>query len=476
MASGISKKDESFREFALNGPALKVLLAVCLPLALYQALQSIFSILDTFMASRVSSMAVSSVTVLNLIKATISAVGGGLSTGGSIKIAEAYGKGDYDAVRRHVSTLYTMEIVAGVVIAGILVPFARPFLTLLGLSEEMIREGIGYFRVEILTLVVVFFNNVYIATEKIRGRSRKILCLNMAVIITKLCLSALFIYVLDQGVMMIAVATLCGQLVLLGYAAATMPRDEGAFRFSVRNAEWRKRTVGPMTKLAYPVVAERSLFNAGKAVVSLMAKFYSDLTSGALGISNNIGGLTTGWQSGLEDGAAPLISQNRGAGRYRRTLTLYGWLLGVNIAIGLVGLALVTPSLNWLANIFAQSKNQFDPEFQRMIVAIHHFESFGYVTLGIHAASMALLLGYGRTKSTMIVNVSRVLVRIVTLLLLQRSTLLGYESVGITMMVSNIFVGVCSVLFTIPVIRDIRRKDREQRAIPEGRIPPEDNN
>lgn len=461
MAFGVSKRDEAFREYALTGPALKVLLAVCLPLALYQALQSIFGILDTLMASHISASSVSAVAVLNQIKSMISALGGGLSMGGCIKISESYGRGDYDAVRRQVSTLYAITVGVGVALIGLLIPFARPFLLLLQTPNDLIDTGIGYFRVEILTLVVIFFNNVYIATEKARGHSRKILLLNLAVILTKLSLTALFVYVLDQGVMMIAVATLCGQLLLLGYALCTMPRDEGAFRFGRRNIEWSRRTVIPMLKLSYPVAAEKMLFQAGKVTVNSMAGAYGSLTAGALGISNNIGGLTTGWQSGMQDGAAPLISQNRGAGQYRRTLRLYAWLIVVNVAIGAVGLAAVTQALPWLARVFAQSKNQFDPVFQQMIIDIHSYEKLGYITLGLHSATLALLLGYGYTKLTLVLNVSRVFVfRVPVLWALQRFSSLGPEAVGVTMMVSNISVGVCAVLFAIPVIHHILQKAR----------------
>lgn len=465
MAFGVSKRDEAFREYALTGPALKVLLSVCLPLALYQALQSIFGILDTLMASHISASSVSAVAVLNQIKSMISAIGGGLSMGGCIKLSESYGKGDYDAVRRQVSTLYAITVGVGVALIGLLIPFARPFLLLLQTPSDLIDTGIGYFRVEILTLVVIFFNNVYIATEKARGHSRKILLLNLAVILTKLSLTALFVYVLDRGVMMIAVATLCGQLLLLGYAVCTMPRDEGAFRFGRRNIEWSRRTVVPMLKLSYPVAAEKMLFQAGKVTVNSMAGAYGSLTAGALGISNNIGGLTTGWQSGMQDGAAPLISQNRGAGQYRRTLRLYVWLVAVNVTIGAVGLVAVTQTLPWLAQVFAQSKNQFDPAFQQMIIDIHSYEKLGYITLGLHSATMALLLGYGYTKLTMILNVARVFVfRVPVLWALQRFTDLGPEAVGVTMMVSNISVGVCAVLFAIPVIHNILQKARAAEA------------
>ncbi len=462
MASGVSKRDESFREYALSAPVWRVLLSVCGPLALYQALHGVFSVMDTLMASHISAGSVSAVAVLSQIRTMIQAVGSGLAVGGCIKISEAYGQGDYEAVRRRVATLYAVAVGAGLAVAAVLVPFAGPFLRLLNTPEPLIREGAGYFRVEILTLVVSFFNTVYIAIEKSRGRSGRILLLNLAVILTKLGLTALFVYVLDQGVIMIAVATLAGQCVLLGYALITMPRDEGAFRFSLRNVTLRRETVLPILNLSYPVAAEKMLFAAGKVTVNAMSGVYGELTAGALGVSNNIGGLTTNWQSGMQDGATALISQNRGAGKYRRTLHLYGWLLAVNIAIGLVGLLAVFRGLPWLAEVFARSKNQFDPAFRDMIVDIHRWEMLGYVTLGIQQATQALLLGYGYTKLTLLLNLTRVFVfRVPVLWLLQRFTGLGAEAVGVTMMVSNVSVGVCALLAVLPVLLRIRGKVEE---------------
>jgi len=462
MAAGFSKKDEAFREYALTGPEWKVLLAVCLPLALYEALQSVFNVMDTLMASHISSDSVSAVAVLNQIRTMISALGGGLAIGGCIKISEAYGRGDHDSVRRQVATLYTLAVAVGVAIILVLVPFARPFLLLLQTPPELVDTGIGYFRIEIMSLVVAFFNTVYIAIERSRGHSRKILILNLVVVLTKLGLTAFFVYVLEGGVVMIAVSTLAGQLVLMGYALFSMPRDEGAFRFSIRNVTLMGGTVLPILNLSYPVAAEKMLFSAGKVVVNSMAGVYGKLTAGALGISNNIGGLTTGWQAGMKDGAAALISQNRGAGKYRRTLRLYAWLMAVNVAIGLVGLLAVSSALPWLAQVFAQSKNQFDPEFRDMIVSIHQWEMLGYVTLGANDATLALLLGYGYTKLTLALNVARVFVfRVPVLWFLQHFTSMGAEAAGVTMMVSNVCAGVSAVLAAIPAVQKIRRMARE---------------
>ena len=92
--ANVSRQDESFRQYALNGDPMKVILSSCAPLALFQALQSIFKILDAMMASHISADAVSAVSALSQITLMITALGGGLAVGGSIKISEAYGRGD----------------------------------------------------------------------------------------------------------------------------------------------------------------------------------------------------------------------------------------------------------------------------------------------------------------------------------------------------------------------------------------------
>ena len=461
--AGFSKQDASFREYALTAHPMKVLLTVGMPLALYQALQQIFKILDALMASHIGADAVSAVAALSQITLMINAIGSGLAVGGCIKISEAYGRGDEEQVRHRVSTVYAMAAFVSVLVAVILVPFAEPFLRLLHTPQELIDAGAGYFRVEILTLVVSFFNTVYIAIERSRGHAKKILALNLSMIAVKLTLSALFVYVLHGGLILIAVATLAGQILLLAYALLTSPRDEGAFRFSPKNIRLKKDTVFPILNLAYPVSAEKMLFAAGKVLVNSMSGLYGGLTVGALGISNNIGGLTTGWHMGMTDGTAPLISQNRGAGKYQRTLQLYFSLVLVQVLIGIVGLVTVSQALPWLAGIFAQSENNFDPAFRDMIVSIHQWEMLGYITLGINSATIALLLGYGYTKLTLVLNVARVFVyRVPVLWALQQFTSLGAEAVGITMMVSNVCTGLTAIVIAIPVVLKIWKKIREE--------------
>lgn len=472
--AAFSRKDEQFRQYALTAPPLKVLLTVSLPLALYQALHQIFKVLDTLMASHIGADAVSAVAALSQITLMINALGSGLAVGGCIKISEAYGMGDYELVRKRVATVYAMAVAVSAAVCLTLIPFAEGFLRLLHTPEELITAGAGYFRVEILTLVVSFFNTVYIAIERSRGHARKILLLNLCVILVKLALSALFVYVLHGGLILIAAATLVSQCLIFVYAMVSMPRDEGAFRFSRSCISLKKRTLLPIVNLSLPVSLEKILFAGGKVIVNAMSGIYGSLTVGALGISNNIGGLTTSWHVGFTDGTAPLISQNRGAGKYRRTLHLYFWLMAVNVAVGVLGLGLVSLTLPWLARIFAMSKDAYNPAFHQMIVDIHRWEMLGYITLGVNSATVALLLGYGYSRLTMLLNAARVfLFRVPVLWAFQRFTALDYEAVGLTMMISNVATGLSAVAIAVPVVWRILRKARAQESAAQASASPE---
>ena len=106
-----------------------------------------------------------------------------------------------------------------------------------------------------------------------------------------------------------------------------------------------------------------------------------------------------------------------------------------------------------------------------MIVDIHRWEMLGYITLGVNSATVALLLGYGYSRLTMLLNVARVfLFRVPVLWVFQRFTTLGAEAVGMTMMISNVLTGLSAVVIAVPVVRRILRMAREKEAAEQSAV------
>ena len=454
LKTELSSKDKVFLEQSLKGPMWRVILKIGTPLAFYQMLSQIFTILDTMMAAHISEESVSAVAYLAQLNSILSAVGGGLAVGAGIQISRAYGEGKLTLVRQRVSSLYALCLFVGVTMLTIILPFKNSFLYLAGTPDSLIAVGSKYFIVQLFVMVVTFLNNVYIAVERARGNASRIFWLNLLVIGIKLSLTALFVYILNSGLVMIAVASLASQVVLLGFALRNSIFGKSAFTFSAKAVTVQQCVVAPMVENSVPVIAEKAFFAFGKTVVNAMCTVYGALMVGAMGVSNNLGGITTNPQNGYQEGAAAIISQNFGAGKYRRVLKAFVSVLVIDVAVGAVISGMELWQMDALANLFDSGS----AEFHAMITLVYRYEALGAVPLGINAAVMSLLYGLGKTRLTLILNVARVFVfRIPVFWFLQHYTTLGQASVGVVMMVSNISVTLMAVVVAGVVIRNFRR-------------------
>lgn len=451
-SANLTQKDAEFRQFALHDNMWRVVFHVCVPLALYQSLNQLFKIFDSMMAAHISASSVSAVTYLSQISSMLYALGGGLAIGGSIQISAAYGAGDYALVKKRVSTLFALTALMGAAILAILLPFTESFLRLAKTPEMFIREGSAYFILDLFGMVIGFFNNVYIAIERARGNSGRILKLNFAAIMVKLSLTALFVYQLNGGLTSIAAATIISQSIMLAAAIVNLRQKGQAFGFSMSAISFRRPTLAPIIQLSIPVIAEKMAFSFGKVIINSMSTVYSALTVGAMGISNTIGGFTTSPQNGFQEGGSAIISQSLGAEQPDRALKAFRCILIINIAIGTVLMSLSLLFLPSVCRFFAGD----DSGFAEMIYSIYRMEALGAIPLGINASVMALLYGFGKTKITLLLNFSRVfLFRIPVLWYLQQYTDYGSRSVGIVMAVSNVATGAAAAVIACLVIRRI---------------------
>ena len=448
-------KDEAFRQRSLNGNMLSLVIYTGAPLAIYQGLSQLFKTFDTVTAAHISAESVSAVAYLSQLIALLSAISGGLSVSAGIQISSAFGEGKYDMVKKRVSTVYLTAAGFAVCMLCIILPLTIPFLKLAGTPDVLIKAGALYFYIEIFTMAVSFINFIYIAVERSRGNTSRILWLNMLVLISKLILTAMFVYIFNGGLHMIAIATLLSQSILLIFAIYNSLEKESIFSFDLKFISFRKNVVNDMYLLSIPVVAEKIFFSLGKTLINSMSTVYGALMVGALGVSNTLGGITTSPQNGFQDGSSAIISQNFGAGKYRRVISAFYNTAFVNTAMGFIICISTLLGLDFLSNIFAGG----DIHFAKMIREVYRYEAIGSLVLGINAAVMSLLYGLGKTTITMLLNVSRVFVfRIPVLYFLQNFTNFKDASIGIVMMVSNISITLMSVTVICFVIRNYKNK------------------
>lgn len=100
-----------------------------------------------------------------------------------------------------------------------ILPFSTSLLRITGTPPQFISEETKFCSISLAATIRGFFDSVYMAIERIRGNTRKILALNKSTIILKLPLTTIFPRAVATNISMIAFAACIFQGLLFVYAS-----------------------------------------------------------------------------------------------------------------------------------------------------------------------------------------------------------------------------------------------------------------
>lgn len=436
MNTSLENENER-RKFMLYGNEWKVIFTIGLPVVVYNSLNQIFQFFDTLIAANISSSVVSIVSFLAQISLMLNAIVAALSMGGGIVISNYFGSGNMDKVRKYISTIFFLAIFLSITMLIILIPFAKRFLILFNMPEALLTQGTIYFIIQILSLVSTFINSIYLSVQKSLGKTKTYMYNNFIVVIVKTLLNVLFILVLKLDMLFLPVATLLAQSTLTVVAIRSLTSKKNPFQISIRQCQFNKLFLIPLTKISFPIFLEKFVFSFGKVIVNSMSASYGTNVIGALGVSNRLGGLSTNPMNGFQDSETSLVSQNMGNKNLNRAINVFYKTLIINFVFACICFVLTGIFKMDLINLFSKGNS----EFSFHINQIYTYIRLDTLFVSINTAVMGLLYGLGKTKITLILNAVRLFCfRIPILFYFMNYTNLGVEAIGIAMLSSNVAV------------------------------------
>lgn len=447
----IKEKDAKRREQILNGNLMQTIVIICAPIFLYNLFNSFYAVIDAVVVARIDPTSVSAVAMLSQIQHLLSSLGSGVAAGGGIIVARLFGAGDMDDARYHSNQVISLSTIVVAVLLGICIPFALPIMKLSGVPDELIAIGTGYFIVQVISLAFMFYNCVFIAMQKAKGNTKIMFWLNILAMFIKLGLSLLFIWGMGKtDIMWVAVATMIGQIVMFGILLYMMLEPGNVFAIRLNEFKLQAETCKRIFDISFPIFLGKFIFSFGKVSVNGMCKAYGPLVVGALGVSNNVNGLATNSINAFEDGTSTIISQNLGAGNMKRALKTFYYSFGMASALGIIGYVIIRFLLqDEIIGLYNQNElAEGAAEFIELIKSIHRYDSLSILALSVNSAVLGVLYGFGQTKMTMVLNISRVFVfRIPILWYLQTfHKEIGAEAAGLSMGISNICIAIASIV------------------------------
>ena len=466
----MENKQTKRRRMILSDNLWKTTFLIIAPLAVYQLFNSLYSLIDAAICAQISTSAQTNVVAINQIKSTISAFGGGLAAGGAVLVSRFYGAGQVKDARYSSSNMFFMSLILSAILALIFIPLTYPILSMCAVPDAANGEVQAYFALQLLELVFVSLNSVFIGLEKAKGNSKIIMLLNLMVLIVKISLTCLFVFGIDlRNIIMVEVATIIAQASLTTIALFIMFGKNNILRLSMKMILPKKKYVMPILQLSIPIFLGKFVMSLGKVVVNAMCGHYwnsytsdaiiGSLIVGTLGVSNNMCGLITSPTNSFEEGESTIVSQNLGNRNMKRAIKAFFVTLISVTGVSLLGYILMRfVFINELTELFS-SPDANAEIYKSMVKEIFVWDSLSIIALGIAAAVLGLLYGFGQTKLSTILNLSRIGSRIIFLLIMHsvypdmRPTLCA----GLSMGISNTIILIISVIFLIIFLLKIKK-------------------
>lgn len=379
-------------------------------------------------------------------------VGTGLAVGVSIIVAGYYGAGDFENVKKVVNSSLVFSFLLGGVCSICLLLFADGILGILNTPKDLLDVGMGYYRIEMATLAFYYFNCVYVSIEKARGNSKMILIINMVLALTKIIIAAFFVFVLNQGIAMIAVSTLISNMVVTFIGIYRLSDKSDVFGLSKEYIDLKLKSISKIMLISLPVIAEKSSFSLGKTMINSIGAYYGTDVIGALGVSNSTSAIANVLHNANSDGAVTVIRQNIGASNNERAYNAFKAVLFINVVFGMLSIIVTTCAMMYFIPIFTDGDEVFGALIKQIMMA----EIVSNLFLAMNSSVMSFLYALGRTKISFMINFSRLFVYRLPLLLFLRycTDMSGGNVMGLLMAFSNAATGTMSIIIISIIIKN----------------------
>ncbi len=449
----VKKDDIQTRDKILSGNIPKTILSIVLPLFLYYMLDNLYTLFDTFVLSLSHIGQVEGISYLSEIKRFITCFGAALVTGMSILVSQAIGAKDVKKANKCLTSTFWATIFLGAAVIFVFIGFGLPVLRLMNTPAEVIDTSYGYYTVVVLSVVMNYFNGIFIGVEKAKGKTRKILYLNLCVIAIKIGLSSILAFAGIPGInnTHFAWATIVAQGFLLIFSFTTLFSKKQTYR--VQRGHFDNSILKLVLKLSLPILLGNMIFYIVKIFInSKIAATYGIACMTIWELLALIFSFTQMFSSAMNNTINTMMAQNYGSGNYTRAKKIYWWGLGM----ALLECFVVMIVLNIFKEPICRFMTQGDTLKYDLLLIFFAIQQFDYITLAVNDCSLGATNALGRTGASMFNQMFRTLIlRIPTLFIMFDAMKLGVEAVPLLPTLTNIIPAIVVTITVIVLLKKI---------------------
>lgn len=383
-----------------SGSILKKMLMFTLPLMLSSILQLLFNAADIVVVGRFagdnSLAAVGSTTALINLLTNLFV---GLSIGANVTAARNYGGKREDALSRTVHTAVTISIISGVILTVIGVVGTREMLRLMSTPDEIIDLASDYLRIYFAGITATTIYNFGSALLRAIGDTKRPLYYLLAAGAVNVVLNLLFVIVFKMDVSGVALATIISESLSAFLVIRCLMRETGAIKLELKKLRVHKAELISIIRIGLPAGFQGIVFALSNVVIQSSVNLFGNIVVAGNSAAANIEGFVYMAMNSFYQATLSFMSQNFGAGEYRRLNKI---LACGELCVVVVGLVLGNAAVlfgNQLLSIYSDSPEVIAAGMVRL-----HYISKVYFLCGIMDVLVGALRGIGYSVLPMVVS------------------------------------------------------------------------
>lgn len=307
------------RNAVTNADKLKLIILLAVPAVIENLFQTVLGFVDTYFVSKISLSAVSAVGVTNAVLAIYFALFMAIGVAANVRIANFLGAGFTEKARHISQQSIILSILFGLVTGIITVVFAEPLLRMMGIENEVLQQGVLYFRIVGIPSIFMSFMFVLSAILRGAGDTKSPMVVSIIINIINAALDYIlifgFLFIPEMGIVGAALATVFSRVVgsiLLFYFV------NRSKNLTFKKDYWKpdKVHLKELSSLGAPAAGERLLMRAGQIVYFGFVVAIGTNAFAAHQIAGNIEVFSYMIGYGIATAATILVGQQIGAGRY----------------------------------------------------------------------------------------------------------------------------------------------------------------
>ena len=399
----INMKTQSSKMHSIDmtsGSILPKLLLFTLPLMFSSILQLLFNAADIVVVGRFcgeeSLAAVGSTSsLINLLTNLFI----GLSVGTNVLTAHFFGSKEKNKLHDAIHTSIAISLSSGILLTIVGVCFTGTILEWMSTPPEVLPLATLYLRIYFLGMVATMLYNFCSAILRAVGDTQRPLYYLLFSGCVNVLLNLIFVICLDLNVAGVGLATVLSQCISAFLVLRCLIREQEDYKVTLSHICVKKEYMIRILKIGLPAGLQGTVFSLSNVVIQSSINSFGSVIMAGSAASGNIEGFVYVSMNAFHQAAISFVSQNMGAGKWKRMTRTAIWCL---ICVTITGLVLGLTTVFFgpiLLGIYSSKPNVIEAGMVRLAIVCGT-----YFLCRIIDVMAGVMRGYGYSVVPMIVS------------------------------------------------------------------------